>query len=263
MTSETNQEFNFYEDELIDEKIAAQQTAIEKEIANEQKLVGDLIELNTLLNEYLAEDTVYRSKITELSERFRYMRKTRGDGNCFFRAFAFRYFETLMGKPDEINKLKDLVNKFTSDLSQLGYNSFTVDDFKDVFIEELEKLNNTSDIRLLEEIFNNSGSSDYIVVFLRLIVSCYLQNNSDFYLAFLETYQSMKDFCSHEVEPMYRESDHIHIIALTNALEIPVGIIYLDRADQEKATPHNFPDDSNPNIFILYRPGHYDIIYRN
>ena len=33
-------------------------------IANEQKLVGDLIELNTLLNEYLAEDTVYRSKIT-------------------------------------------------------------------------------------------------------------------------------------------------------------------------------------------------------
>ncbi len=61
---------------------------------------------------------------------------------------------------------------------------------------------------------------------------------------------------------MYRESDHIHIIALTNALNVPVAIIYLDRTDQDKATPHNFPEDSNPNIHILYRPGHYDIIYR-
>lgn len=61
---------------------------------------------------------------------------------------------------------------------------------------------------------------------------------------------------------MYRESDHIHIIALTNAINVSVGIIYLDRTDQEKATPHNFPEDSQPTNFILYRPGHYDIIYQ-
>ena len=62
---------------------------------------------------------------------------------------------------------------------------------------------------------------------------------------------------------MYKESDHIHIIALTNSLSAPVSILYLDRTDQEKATPHNFPEDSNPDIFILYRPGHYDIIYKD
>lgn len=60
---------------------------------------------------------------------------------------------------------------------------------------------------------------------------------------------------------MYRESDHIHIIALTNALSVPVGIIYLDRTEQDSAKTHNFPDDSDPKIIILYRPGHYDIIY--
>ena len=61
---------------------------------------------------------------------------------------------------------------------------------------------------------------------------------------------------------MYRESDHIHIIALTNAINVPVGIIYLDRTTgQDKATQHNFPEDSEPNITILYRPGHYDVIY--
>jgi ubiquitin thioesterase protein OTUB1 len=63
---------------------------------------------------------------------------------------------------------------------------------------------------------------------------------------------------------MYRESDHIHIIALTNAFNTPVGIIYLDRTDQDKVTVHNFPEDCpNSGINILYRPGHYDIIYKD
>ena len=64
-----------------------------------------------------------------------------------------------------------------------------------------------------------------------------------------------------EVEPMYRESDHIHIIALTSAINVPVCIVYLDRGNQDKVTEHNFPEESQPFMFILYRPGHYDIIY--
>ncbi len=60
---------------------------------------------------------------------------------------------------------------------------------------------------------------------------------------------------------MYKESDHIHIIALTSAINVPVSIIYLDRTtDQETATQHNFPEESQPSICLLYRPGHYDII---
>lgn len=61
---------------------------------------------------------------------------------------------------------------------------------------------------------------------------------------------------------MYRESDHIHIIALTNAINTPVSIIYLDRTDQKTTVTHNFPEDSEPKLYILYRPGHYDIIYQ-
>lgn len=61
---------------------------------------------------------------------------------------------------------------------------------------------------------------------------------------------------------MYKESDHIHIIALTTALNAPVCIIYLDRTDQTKAIEHNFPSESTPKFYILYRPGHYDIIYK-
>jgi len=94
-------------------------------------------------------------------------------------------------------------------------------------LDRLEEPTMTSD-ELEEKIFCDSGISDYIVVYLRLMVSCYLQTNSDFYLSFIgEEHATMKDFCCHEVEPMYRESDHIHIIALTNALAVSLSIIYL------------------------------------
>ncbi len=128
-------------------------------------------------------------------------------------------------------------------------------------MDRLEEPTMTSD-ELEEKIFCDSGISDYIVVYLRLMVSCYLQTNSDFYLSFIgEEHATMKDFCCHEVEPMYRESDHIHIIALTNALAVSLSIIYLDRTTEtNEATQHNFPEDKEPEIYILYRPGHYDII---
>lgn len=253
-----------YKDENIDEKIAEQQSQIEKEIAVEQPLISPKFDLAVLLNEYHPDDTIYRQKISELYKKFKFIRRTRGDGNCFFRAFGFAYLETLINNKEHIQSLRMIINQCTTDLTKLGYHTFTIDDFKDVFFEVLDQLEDesmqTKDLE--EKIFCNSGVSDYLVVFLRLMVSCYLQMNSDFYISFIsEEYATMKDFCSHEVEPMYRESDHIHIIALTNAIKVPVGIIYLDRTtDQNKATQHNFPEDSEPSIFILYRPGHYDII---
>ena len=62
---------------------------------------------------------------------------------------------------------------------------------------------------------------------------------------------------------MAKESDHIHIIALSNVLKTTVQIEYMDRGgDEHKVNHHCFPDDgSKPSIYLLYRPGHYDILY--
>ena len=62
-----------------------------------------------------------------------------------------------------------------------------------------------------------------------------------------------------EVEPMYQESDHIHIIALTSALGASVRVAYMDRG--ENLICHDFPDGCQPSLHLLYRPGHYDILY--
>lgn len=40
----------------------------------------------------------------ELSKRFTAIRKTKGDGNCFYRALGYSYLESLLGKSREILK---------------------------------------------------------------------------------------------------------------------------------------------------------------
>jgi ubiquitin thioesterase protein OTUB1 len=59
---------------------------------------------------------------------------------------------------------------------------------------------------------------------------------------------------------MGKESDHIHITSLTQALGVPVQVVYMDRGEGN-TNLHVFPEDSKPSITLLYRPGHYDILY--
>lgn len=40
----------------------------------------------------------------ELSKRFSAIRKTKGDGNCFYRALGYSYLESLLGKSREVLK---------------------------------------------------------------------------------------------------------------------------------------------------------------
>lgn len=78
---------------------------------------------------------------------------------------------------------------------------------------------------------------------------------------------------------MGEESDHVHITAISDALGVPIRVVYLDRSSCDKGgvsvNHHDFvptsSDHSNatggsteaikPFITLLYRPGHYDILY--
>lgn len=64
----------------------------------------------------------------------------------------------------------------------------------------------------MHKLFNEQGYSDYVVVYLRLITSGQLQEGADFYQNFIDGNCTMEEFRHQEVEPMYKESDHIHII---------------------------------------------------
>lgn len=104
-------------------------------------------------------------------------------------------------------------------------------------------------------------------------LNCWLfgVNSLSFYL------KIKTQFCKSSVEPMGEESDHVQIIALSDALGVPIRVVYLDRSSCENnsinVNHHDFVPTSdgmgnsgvskttNPSITLLYRPGHYDILY--
>ena len=55
----------------------------------------------------------------------------------------------------------------------------------------------------------DKGSSDYIVMFMRMATSGYLKENAALYEAFLFDGQTIDKFCLTDVEPIDREADQV------------------------------------------------------
>ena len=140
-------------------------------------------------------------------------------------------------------------------------------------------------IRLEELIdtFNDEGISNYLVAFMRLLTSKQMKKEADIYINYIDEQVDVAEFCALEVEPMFKESDFVHIHALSKvfanlssnpssssiltnilfqAMNVIVRIVYLDRSVKDDISVHDFPEESSsPVIHLLYRPGHYDLLY--
>lgn len=257
-------------------------------ISDSIPLVSELDLISSLNVEY-SSDTVYLGKIGDLSSKYKHIRRTRPDGNCFFRAFTYAYIETLLENRDDFEAFYKLAEGSKDMLVDLGFPKFTVEDFYDTFMEVLRRISELKDIdeakKEMHTLFNEQGYSDYMVVYLRLLTSGQLQKEEAFFTCFIEGDRSVSnnyfnfllknivlmdfyvfflkvaDFCHQEVEPMYKESDHIHIIAACSVLKTGVKVIYMDRGVGDKVTEHDLPEGTTPLVHLLYRPGHYDILY--
>jgi ubiquitin thioesterase protein OTUB1 len=81
----------------------------------------------------------------------------------------------------------------------------------------------------------------------------------------------LKSYCSQNIEAANCEIDDVGVAALSNVLLKPAGIgleiLYLDRSIGDEANVHELSSPVNfnglsPMIRLLYRPGHYDILYK-
>jgi len=216
----------------------------------------------------------FLTKAQNLGQKYGHLRRTRPDGNCFYRALGFRFFEVLREDHGERARLRKVVEASKKVMNDLGFPSFTTDDFRDTFLDQVDAAcaADFSEQQLVD-LWRDSGTSDYMVVFLRLLTSAHLQEKSDFYQPFMEDGQTVKDFCAVNVEPMYVECDNLQVQALCRALGLPVRVMYLDRGEAGEASAHDFglqEDEGQqgekkaklePKVHVLYRPGHYDVLY--
>lgn len=82
----------------------AQLEAIEDEIKATQVLTSELLDLSTLKKDYPSSENsskYFLLGIEALFKKYTKLRKTRGDGNCYYRSFLYSLSEKLLNNPGE------------------------------------------------------------------------------------------------------------------------------------------------------------------
>uniref|UniRef100_A0A8C2LZS5 ubiquitinyl hydrolase 1 n=1 Tax=Cricetulus griseus TaxID=10029 RepID=A0A8C2LZS5_CRIGR len=222
-------------------------------------LISEKCDILSILRDH-PENRIYQRKIQELSKRFTSIRKTKGDGNCFYRALGYSYLESLLGKSREILKFKERVLQTPNDLLAAGFEEHKFRNFFNAFYSVVELVEKDSSVSSLLKVFNDQCCSDRIVQFLRLLTSAFIRNRADFFRHFIDEEMDIKDFCTHEVEPMAMECDHVQITALSQALNIALQVEYVDEMDTA-LNHHVFPEAATPSVYLLYKTSHYNILY--
>ncbi|RDB19661.1 Ubiquitin thioesterase OTUB1 [Hypsizygus marmoreus] len=239
-------------------------------------LIGEIASLAELRAEYEDGSPNFVLQIDWLQKHgFHSLRRTKGDGDCFYRSTAFAFIEQLMNdaKPHvAVAHALSVLHSTLGMLTSVGFQSLVFDDFYDVFvaiIRNIVKPDQDKKIltpaRLLDA-FQSPETSNSIVVYLRLVTSAQMRLAADEYDGLLfhpETGEPMevRTFCENFVEATGKEADHVQMTALARALQINIDIAYMDgRSPDVSSVPLRGADDNVKPLILLYRPGHYDIL---
>ncbi|KAI8850556.1 peptidase C65 Otubain-domain-containing protein [Chytridium lagenaria] len=249
-------------DRPTDQEILDYERKLKQELTGDQPLVGALTDLTHLRLEYATGSPIFQRKIETLATTHPCMRSIKKDGNCFYELSALRFAMLWRG----------MMGKATRGLlKEGGYDPIVSEDFYEPFREAVgvgegaERYEEAAE--KLVEMFRTEYTSDTIVCYMRLVTAALLKTNRDLYEAFiLDSYPSLDAFIASQVEPMNIESDQIHIVAMSNALKINIKVADLDATDTDLNFHEFSPMDpvvgvEVPTITLLYRPGHYDIVY--
>jgi ubiquitin thioesterase protein OTUB1 len=255
-----------------------QLSQIEAEIKRSQPLTSQLLPIEALIAQYSSEEKsedevegfLASSKL--LSKKYTHMRRIRGDGNCYYRAFLYALCEGLLhrrfvnnSKDAEAQRVRQFVTNSLSWVCTLGYEESTIEMFYDELMELFDFIDNVptspdtnnsdtstpmqSALNSLHSKLNEENStSDYCTWYLRVLTSAQMKSDPDRYLPFLLAEDStsgvldvntgvldIPTFCSREVEPMNRECGMVQVAALAECFGVRVCIEYMDgRVVKEK-----------------------------
>ncbi|CAJ0586271.1 unnamed protein product, partial [Mesorhabditis spiculigera] len=257
-------------DHLSDENYIEQQDQQLRDIEQETKmvpLIGPKIPFDVVVQEYTPHETPeFYFKASDLSDTYAWIRPMRRDGNCFYRAVLAAQVERIVRDPDELRRFDAVCKGWKDRLLRLGFQEMTTTDFCDVFYELLNQI--LAHELTLEQALtkcNQDEYSNYYVIFLRLVASGYLKEHADEYAPFIDNGLPLEQYCAQEIETMWRDVDHLAIQGLVSGLGLSLRIEYLDQtAVPNGGTHYDIPADPAhpPPVVLLYRPGHYDLIFR-
>ncbi|XP_077588006.1 ubiquitin thioesterase OTUB2-like [Stigmatopora nigra] len=200
----------------------------------------------------------HSSKCQELSNLFSSVRKVRGDGNCFYRAFCFAYLESILHNVKVLHRFKEKIINTSESLSSAGFDQSYFQLHLNTVLNVIEHCEGSNQEEMLYRLFNDQVTSDSVVQYLRLLTSAHLQNHADDFCNFVEA-PSLQSYCHQEVEAMGMECDHVDILALTQALDICIHIVSMDGED-EQLVHHVIRDGEEPSMHLLHHISHFSIL---
>ncbi|KAL7557803.1 hypothetical protein ACA910_003848 [Epithemia clementina (nom. ined.)] len=258
----------------------ARMEEIERDI-KQQPLTSDRVPIFELDQQYKDEagsDSNFRAGVAVLKQHYRYIRMVRGDGNCYYRAFLYSLVERILEQqqnPQHSSLAKVEGERIVSWLKKEswdfvlanGYDEMTIEMFHDAIVELLERV--TSGQTKLEdfhlEMNAENGTSDYCTWYMRVITAAHLKSDPGRFLPFIEQPGlDVQQFCRREVEPMGKECEMLQALALAEAFGVKVQIEYLDGHElvNGRIAQHTVgAENAAIHLTLLYRPGHYDILY--
>lgn len=237
-----------------DEDILAFSQSVTEKIAEHTPLVSQRQSIDALKAEYQNGNPIFNTKIDALGSEA-YFYRVRGDGNCFYRAFAFGIIR--QAQQDGSAAVEILRLKFLAAAEQMTMDKIVFEDFLETTIQLLS-------VPDLLRSMNDPEESNSAVVFLRFLTSDYIKAHSDDYTPYLDEGEVLDRWCERWVDPMGAEADNLQINGLINALGMGVDIVNLDRTEGHEANTHEMrPNDAQADqvIRLLYRPGHYDCLF--
>jgi ubiquitin thioesterase protein OTUB1 len=245
----------------------AQLESIQNEIKLSQKLTSNFLPIQDLISQF-DPCSNFTTGCKYLSTKYKSYRAIRRDGNCYYRAFLFALCEKLLHQPNMLARILDFARNSIEEVTKYGYDRFAVETFHEELVDLLEFVSTGPSVEHLQTRLNEeNASSDYSCWFLRCITSSYIKKDPDRFIHFIDDpqYSSVESFCAREVDPMGRESGEIQVLALAESFGVCVNIEYLDGRDLQQGhlVKHSFgpQEDDAFGICLLYRPGHYDILY--
>ncbi|KAL2831186.1 peptidase C65 Otubain-domain-containing protein [Aspergillus cavernicola] len=250
-----------------------------QELSNkfEPELPGPLVShkqsTNFIAMEYANADATFSTKTTALAVTHPQSRIMKGDGNCGWRAVAFGYFEHLFNLRDTLQAHRELVRikSLNTLLDQVGQQEHLYEIFVDATEEVFESITGAiergqRDDSFLVELFNDEYNSNAIITHFRLLTSAWMKLNPHRYQAFLS--MPLDQYCATRIETVKTEIDEVGLQGLVDGViegsGLMVEILYLDRSEGDAVTSHVLTQ-TRPgigSIRLLYRPGHYDLLYQ-
>ena len=242
------------------------ENALREEIELTTPLISDQLPINSLLDDY-KNNMEYSNSVKQITNKYKYIRKVRRDGNCFYRSYIYRLFEYICMKnnTDLYEKVKKKITDAKDLIQRNGYDWTFIEDFYKIFYTQFYYSFNSLQTKgetvrdYIDALFKDKEAGNYLIYFIRFCIAAYLKENSFLYEVYVD--MPFQNWITNEVEAIDHEADQIQIMACVNYFDIGVKIEYLNSVKNEVM---KFPEDKpEKDIFItvLFTPGHYDILY--